>query len=87
MYRTADLVFEAEGVALLAAALYAVEPLSILYTSILVTETLFAAVVMVSVYYLMKYLRQRSLWDLLYSGVASPRRCTCGLSATLCQWY
>jgi 4-amino-4-deoxy-L-arabinose transferase-like glycosyltransferase len=70
VYRTADLLFEAEGVALLAAALYAVEPLSILYTSILITETLFAAVVMVAFYYLMKYLRRQSLWDLLASGVA-----------------
>src|SRR6266852_7004003 len=43
VYRTADLLFETEGIALLAAALYAVEPLSILYTSILITETLFAA--------------------------------------------
>jgi Gpi18-like mannosyltransferase len=61
VYRTADLLFETEGVAVLAAALYAVEPPSILYTSILVTEALFVTVVMVSVYYLMKYLRQQSL--------------------------
>jgi 4-amino-4-deoxy-L-arabinose transferase-like glycosyltransferase len=70
VYCTAGLVFETEGAALLAAALYALEPLSILYTSILVTETLFATVVMVSVYYLMKYLRRQSLWDLLASAVA-----------------
>ena len=70
VYRTADLLFETEGASLLAAALYAVEPLSILYTSIFVTETLFATVVMVSVYYLMKYLRRQSLTDLLASAVA-----------------
>ena len=70
VYCTTDLVFAAEGVALLAAALYAVEPLSILYTNILVTETLFAAVVMVAVYYFMKYLKHRTLCDLLASGVA-----------------
>ena len=40
VYRTADLLFETEGAALLAAALYALEPLSILYTSIFATETL-----------------------------------------------
>ena len=70
VYRTADLLFEAEGVALFAAALYAAEPLSMLYTSMLITETLFAAVVMVAVYYFMRYLRGESLWDLLASGVA-----------------
>jgi len=70
VFRTADLMFENKGVALLAAALYAIEPLSILYASILVTETLFATAVMVSVYYLMKYLRRQSLWDLLASAVA-----------------
>jgi hypothetical protein len=70
VYCTTDLVFENERAALLAAALYALEPLSILYTSILVTETLFATIVMVSVYYLMKYLRRQSLWDLLASAVA-----------------
>lgn len=70
VYRTADLVFESEGTALLAAALYAVDPLSILLTSILATETLFAAVVMISLYYLMRYLRRQSLWDLVASGVA-----------------
>jgi 4-amino-4-deoxy-L-arabinose transferase-like glycosyltransferase len=69
VYRTADLLFETEKVALLAAALYAVEPLSILHTGILGTETLFTSSVMVSVFYLMKYLRRQSLWYLLASGV------------------
>ena len=70
VYRTAYLLFESETVALLAAALYAIEPLSIIFTSLLVTETLFAAIVMVSVYYLVRYLKRRSLWDLLASGIA-----------------
>jgi Dolichyl-phosphate-mannose-protein mannosyltransferase len=69
VYLTADLLFEAEGIALFAAALYALEPLSILYASIVITETVFTAVVMVAVYYLMRYLRKQSLGDLLASGV------------------
>lgn len=70
VYCTAGLMFGTESVALLATALYAIEPLSILYTCILVTETLFAAVVMASVYYLMRYLRRQRLRDLLACGVA-----------------
>lgn len=70
VYLTADLLFDTERIALLAAVLYAIEPLSILYTSMLVTETLFAAVVMIAVYYFMRYLRRQSSGDLVVSGVA-----------------
>ncbi len=70
VYRTSGLLFEREQIALVAAALYAVEPLSILYTSELVAETLFAAVVMIWVYYLMRYLRHQSRVDLLASAAA-----------------
>ncbi len=70
VYRTSRLLFEKEQIALVAAALYAMEPLSILYTSTLVAETLFAAVVMIWVYYLMRYLRHQSPVDVFVTGVA-----------------
>src|SRR6266851_1145082 len=69
VYRTSRLLFEREQIGLVAAALYAIEPLSILYTSGLVTETLFATLVMVWVYCFMKYLRHQSPVDLLASSV------------------
>jgi len=70
VYRTACLLFELEEIALIAAALYAIEPLSILFASLLATETLFTAIVMVGVYYFVRYLRRQSLGDLLVSAGA-----------------
>jgi Dolichyl-phosphate-mannose-protein mannosyltransferase len=70
VYLTAHILFEGERMALIAATLYAIEPLSILFTSLLASETLFTAVVMVGVYYLVRYLKQQSLEDLLASGGA-----------------
>ncbi len=70
VYRTAWLLFERERIALAAAALYAIEPFSILFTGLLATETLFTVIVMVGVYYLVRYLRQQSLADLLASAGA-----------------
>src|ERR1019366_6273021 len=70
VYRTACLLFERELIAFIAAALYAIEPLSILFSGLLASETLFGAVGMVGVYYLVKYLRRQSLADLLVSGGA-----------------
>ena len=70
VYRTAYLLFEREKIALIAAALYAIEPLSILFASLLAAETLFTAVAMVGVYFFVKYLRRQSLGDLLVSAAA-----------------
>jgi Dolichyl-phosphate-mannose-protein mannosyltransferase len=70
VYRTAGLLFESEPIALIAASLYAIEPLSILFSSLLSTETLFTAIVMVGVYYLVRYLKRQSLVDLLVSAGA-----------------
>lgn len=69
VYRTAQLLFECDKVAIVAAALYAIEPVSILYTSKLVTDTLFAALGMVWLYFLLKYLEEYRLRDLLISGM------------------
>src|ERR1700730_5691833 len=60
VYRTAQLLFECEKVAIVAATLYAIEPVSILYTSKLGTETLFAALGMVWLYFLLKYSKDTS---------------------------
>jgi 4-amino-4-deoxy-L-arabinose transferase-like glycosyltransferase len=49
VYRTAFILFEGEWIALIAATLYAIEPFSILFTSLFAPETLFTAVVMVGV--------------------------------------
>jgi hypothetical protein len=70
VYRTAYLVFGREPIALIAAALYAIEPLSILFSSLIASETLFGAIVMIGVYYLVRYLRRQSLADLLVSASA-----------------
>jgi 4-amino-4-deoxy-L-arabinose transferase-like glycosyltransferase len=43
VYRTADLLFESEEIAVIAAGLYAIDPLSILFASQLAAETLFTA--------------------------------------------
>jgi hypothetical protein len=47
VYQTACILFEGEWIALIATTLYAIEPFSILFTSLLAPETLFTAVVMV----------------------------------------
>jgi hypothetical protein len=70
VYRTAVLLFDNEEMAVIAAGLYAIDPLSILFASQLAAETLFTAVVVVGVYFLVKYLRRQSLGDLLVSAGA-----------------
>src|SRR6266851_2451317 len=47
VYRTACLLFEREEIAVIAAGLYAIDPLSILFGSLLTAETLFTAIVMI----------------------------------------
>ena len=69
-YLTARLLFKDEKIAILAATLYAIEPLSIVYASQLLTETLFAAVVMVWLFFLLKYLEKQATYDLLASALA-----------------
>jgi len=70
VYRTACLLFEREEIAIIAAGLYAIDPLSILFASLLAAETLFTALVMVGVYYLVRYLKRQSPGDLLVSAGA-----------------
>jgi len=70
LYRTAVLLFDNEEIAVIAAGLYTLDPLSVLFASQLAAETLFTAIVMVGVYFLVKYLRRQSLGDLLVSAGA-----------------
>jgi len=70
VYRTACLLFEREETAIIAAGLYAIDPFSILFASLLAPETLFTAVVMIGVYYLVRHLRRQSLRDVLVSAGA-----------------
>ena len=70
VYRTALLLFEREEIAIIAAGLYAIDPLSISFASLLAAGTPFTAVVMVGVYFLVRYLRRQSLGDLLVSAAA-----------------
>lgn len=61
----ARLVFNDGPVALLAAGLYAVDPLSAIYTTILVSETLFTAVVVWSLVLIVAYVRGGRLTTLV----------------------
>lgn len=70
VYLTAQLLFHRKSVAIIAAMLYAIEPLSILYVSQLLTETLFTAIVMIWLYFLLRYLNRSTLPDLMVSGIA-----------------
>ena len=70
VYRIAFLLFGREEIAIIAAGLYAIDPLSILFASLLAAETLFTAVATVGVYYLVRYLKRQSLRALLLSAGA-----------------
>jgi len=70
VYRLAQLMFEDEPIALLAAALYALEPLSIFYVSQLYSETMFTTLFMAWLYLLSRYLKRERGGDLILSGAA-----------------
>ena len=70
VYKSAGLIFESEKVALSAALLYAVEPLAVIFSSLLSTEAMFTAILMLGVYYLIRYLKGQSLTDVLVSAGA-----------------
>ena len=70
VYRIATVVFENQAVALSAALLYALDPLTIMFSSLLSTETMFTALLMVGVYYLIKCLELGRVKDLIVSAGA-----------------
>ena len=59
VYRTAQLLFGSADTAAAAALLYALEPLSILYTTVILAETLFTALIVASFFCLADYLKRR----------------------------
>lgn len=85
VYRVAYLLFNAERIAITAAALYAIEPVSVLYAGVILTETLFAALVMLWLYFLLGYLNRPTLRELLFLEYSSLPRCMFDLSLTFCQ--
>jgi 4-amino-4-deoxy-L-arabinose transferase-like glycosyltransferase len=70
VYRIAQLLLDDEPTAILAATLYAVEPLSIFYVSQLLSEILFMSLVVVWLYFLLKYMKRQSSLDLVIAGLA-----------------
>jgi hypothetical protein len=70
VYRTSKLLFEDEAISLLAATLYALEPLSIFYVSQLYSETMFTAFFMAWLYFQFRYLKRQRSGDLILSGAA-----------------
>jgi 4-amino-4-deoxy-L-arabinose transferase-like glycosyltransferase len=70
VYCTGMLLFNSKRMAVLAGFLYALEPVSLLYVGVLLTETLFTCIVMICVYYLAKYAKYHRLSDLITCGIA-----------------
>jgi Dolichyl-phosphate-mannose-protein mannosyltransferase len=69
VYLIARLVSEDETVSLAAVALHAADPLAILFSSLISTETVFTFLTMVGVYSLLRYLRSSSLVPLFISAL------------------
>ncbi len=71
VYRSAALLFGNQKAAAAAAFLYSLEPLSILYTSLLLTETLFTSLVTAFFFCLADYFKRRqALGTLILAGLA-----------------
>lgn len=68
IYQTALLLFKRERIALLCAGIYTIEPLSVLFTSKILTETLFSAVFTIFLYYFLRYVESKKF---LYLAIAA----------------
>jgi len=69
VWAIAVLLFRDNRVAGICALLYAVEPLSPVYTSALLSETLFTAVMMLFTLCFLRYMKSPTLWGLIASAV------------------
>jgi hypothetical protein len=69
IYRIGLLIFRRPAPALLGAALYALEPLSILYSSKLLTETLSTALLVWALYFLCAYLKSTRWRDIVLAAL------------------
>ncbi|MBI1870443.1 MAG: glycosyltransferase family 39 protein [Chlamydiae bacterium] len=70
IYKTAFLFYQDKKTALICAFLFAVEPLSILYSVKILTETLFTFILMAGIYGLVQFLNHRSVKALLFSSIS-----------------
>jgi len=70
IYKIGILLFDTTEIAILCAALYAVEPLSIMYAARLYSETLYATVLLIFLYFLIRYLKSGALSDIILSATA-----------------
>ena len=71
VYRIALLLFELKGPALCAAALCTVEPLSVIWTCVLHTETLFTTMLTSFLFFFLRYLAHGSWHNLVVSALFS----------------
>jgi len=69
LWRLARAVFAEERIALLAAWLFAFEPVSVIYSVRLLPETLFLALLLLSLERLAVFIRDRNLWVLAQAGL------------------
>ncbi|MBI1883481.1 MAG: glycosyltransferase family 39 protein [Chlamydiae bacterium] len=70
IFKLAMLLFENVRVALISAFLYALEPLSVLYSVKIMPETLFTFFLMSFVYFLVRFLKKESMRDLCFSALS-----------------
>jgi 4-amino-4-deoxy-L-arabinose transferase-like glycosyltransferase len=70
IYKIGILLFDTHEIAVLCAALLAVEPLSIMYAGRLYSETLYSTVLVIFLYFLIRYLKSGALSDIILSAIA-----------------
>jgi len=70
VFSIAMALFRRRDVAVTCAALYAVEPLSILYGSLLLTETLFTTAIALFLHLVIKYIQDQTSWEIIVASVA-----------------
>ena len=70
VYKIGILLFRDEDIAILCAGLYAVEPTSIIYSIQLRADTLFTSILLIFVYYLIRYLLAPSWSSLIWAALA-----------------
>jgi 4-amino-4-deoxy-L-arabinose transferase-like glycosyltransferase len=69
VYSLGILLFDNEKIAVLAAALYAAEPTSVLYVPFLYSETLFTTLLVLFLYFLLRHMKTGKASDILVSAV------------------
>ncbi len=69
IYQTALLLYKKERVALLCVGIYTIEPISVLFTSKILTETLFSTIFTIFLYYFLRYVDNKKFLDLVIAGI------------------